>query len=83
MLDHCVVEIEISIGRHADDRVVLSQHWIELPGLAAEKSPEIIKTERIRPPIERTGWSLLVIGCQVPLADRSSVIAVELECLGD
>src|SRR5262249_35003818 len=83
MLDHRVVKIEILVGRHADDRVVLSQHWIELAGFAAEKAPEIIEAERVRPSIEWPGWSLLVVGCQVPLPDGSGIVAVELKCLGD
>src|SRR5262245_6844683 len=83
MLDHCVVEIEILVRRHADDRVVLSQHRIELPGFTAQKSPEIIEAERVRPAIERPGWSLLVVRCQVPFADRSGVVAVELKNLGN
>ena len=83
MLDHCVIKIKILIRRHADDRVVLSQHRIELAGFAAEKSPEVIEAERVRPAIERPGWSLLVVGCQVPLADRSGVVAVGLKNLGD
>src|SRR5262249_52448365 len=68
---------------HADDCVVLSQHRIELAGFATEKSPEIIEAERVRPAIERPGWSLLVVGCEVPLADRSGVVAVELKNLRD
>src|SRR4029077_16320365 len=83
MLDHCVVKIEILVRWHADDRVVLRQHRIELAGFAAEKSPEIIETEPVRPAIERPGWSLLVVGCHVPLADRSGVVAVELKNLCD
>src|SRR6516162_8770607 len=83
MLDHRVVEIEILVLRHADDRVVLSQHRIELAGFATEKSPEIIEAERVRPAIERAGWSLLVVGCQVPLADSCGVVAVELKNLCD
>src|SRR5262249_27353903 len=83
MLDHRVVEIEILVCRHADDRVVLSQHRIELAGFASEKTPEIIEAERIGPAIERPGWPLLVVRCQVPLADRSGVVAVELKNLRD
>src|SRR6188768_3473997 len=83
MLDHCVIKIEILFLRHADDRVVLGQHRIELTGFAAEKSPEIIEAERVRPAIERSGWSLLSVGCQVPLADRSGVVAVGLKNLRD
>src|SRR4029077_16676600 len=83
MLDHCVIKIEILVLRHADDRVVFSQHRIELARFAAEKSPEIIEAERIRPAIERPRWSLLIVGCQVPLADRSRVIAIGLKNLGD
>src|SRR4029079_6588059 len=83
MRDHCVIKIEILVLRHADDRVVLSQHRIELAGFAAEKSPEIIEAERVRPTIESPGWSVLIVGCQVPLADRSGVVAVELKNLRD
>src|SRR5437762_11895236 len=83
MLDHCVIKKEILVLRHADDRVVLTQHRIELAGFAAEKSPEIIEAERVRPAIKRPGRSLLVVGCDVPLADRSGVIAVALKNLGD
>ena len=81
MLDHCVIKKEILVLRHADDRVVLGQHRIELAGFAAEKSPEIIEAERVRPAIERPGWSLLVVGRQMPLADRGSIVAVELKNL--
>src|SRR4030095_15709726 len=83
MFDHCVVEIEILVRRHADDRVVLRHHRTELAGFAAEKSPEIIEAERVRPAIERPGWSLLVVGCHVPLADRSGVVSVALKNPGD
>src|SRR5262245_32280733 len=81
MLDHCIVKIEIFVRRYTDDRVVFSQHWIELAGFAAEKSPEIIEAERVWPAIERPGWSLLVVGCQVPLADCGGVVAVTLKNL--
>ena len=83
MLDHCVIKIEILVLRHADDRIVLSQHRIELAGFAAEKSPEIIESDRVRPAIERLRWALLSVGCQVPLADRSGVVAVGLKNLVD
>src|SRR6266496_941451 len=71
MFDHCVVKIEILVRRHADDGVVLGHHRIELAGFAAEKSPEVIEAKRVRPTIERSGWSLLIVGCYMPLADRS------------
>src|SRR5207342_117421 len=83
MLDHCVIKIEILVLRHADDRVVLSHHRIELSGFAAEKSPEIIEAERVRPAIEGHRWALLSVGGQVPLPDRSGVVAVSLKNLGD
>ena len=83
MLDHCVIEIEILFLRHADDRVVLRHHRIELAGFAAEKAPEIIEAERVRPAIEGPCCALLVVGCHVPLADRSGVVAVALKNLGD
>src|SRR5204863_9608249 len=83
MLDHGVIKIEIFILRHADDRVVLGQHRIELAGFAAEQSPEVIEAERVRPAIERPGWSLLVVGRQMPLADRGSIVAVALKTLRD
>src|SRR5262249_21864159 len=72
MLDHGVIKIKILIRRYADDRVVLSQHRIELAGFTAEKSPEIIEAERVRPAIERPSWPLLVVGRQMPFADRGS-----------
>src|SRR5438128_9835808 len=81
MLDHCVIKKEILALRHADDRVVLGQHRIELAGFAAEKSPKIIEAERVRPAIERPSCALLVIGCQMPLADGSGVVAVVLKNL--
>src|SRR3954462_13271135 len=83
MLDHGVIKIEILVLRHADDCVVLSQHRIELTGFAAEKSPEIIEAERVRPAIERSGWSLLIVRGEVPLAEGSGVVAVALKNLGD
>src|SRR5437762_4768477 len=83
MLDHRVIQIKVFLLRHADDRIVLGQHRIELAGFAAEKSPEIIEAERVRPAIERPGWSLLIVWCQVPLADGSGVVAVGLKNLGD
>src|SRR2546423_355169 len=83
MLDHRIVEIKVFLLRHANDAVVLGQNWIELAGLAAEKAPEIIEAQRIRPAIERPGWPLLVVGRQVPLAHRSSVVAVALKNLRD
>src|SRR5262249_42453234 len=81
VLDHCVIEIEILFRRYADDCVVLSQHRIELAGFAAEKSPEIVEAERVGPAIERPSCALLVIGCHVPLADGSGVVAVILKDL--
>src|SRR4029453_1698930 len=83
MLDHRGVKIEILVRRHADDRVVLSHHRVELAGFAAEKSPEIIEAERVRPAIERSARALLVVGCQMPFADRSGVVAVALKNPGD
>src|SRR5262245_18415635 len=83
MFDHCVVEIEILVRRHPDDRVVLRHHRIELDSFAAEEAPEIIKPERVRPAINWTGWSLLVVGCHMPLADGSGVIVIELKNLVD
>src|ERR1700741_2967644 len=83
MLDHRVVQIKVLLFRYADDRVVLGQHRIELAGFAAEKSPEIVEAERVRPAIKRPGRSLLVVGREGPLAERSGVVAVELKNLSD
>src|SRR6476646_888818 len=83
MLNHRVIEIKVFVFRHAYDRVVLTQHWIELAGFAAEKSPEIIEAERVGPAIKRPGRSLLGIRRKMPFADCSGVVAVELKNLGN
>src|SRR5690242_1051601 len=83
MLDHCIIKIEVLVCRHSDDRVVLSQYRVELAGFAAEKTPEIIEAKGVWPAIKRTSWSLLVVGCQVPLPDRRRFVAVELKNLCD
>src|SRR5262249_15868212 len=79
MLDHCVIEVEVLFFGDADDRLFFSLIRIERAGFAAEKSPEIVEAERVRPAIEGPGGALLVVGCHVPLSDRSGVVAVELK----
>ena len=83
MIGHRVIEIKVFILRHADDFVVLDKERIELTSFSAEKSPEIIKAQRVRPAIERACRPLLRVGCEMPLADRSSVVAIELKNLRD
>src|SRR5262249_4241251 len=83
MLDHRVVEIEIFVRRHADDAVVLSQNRIELARFTAEKSPEIIKAQRVRPAIEWPRWPLLFVWRKMPFADCGSAVTVKLKNLGD
>src|SRR5207249_2949833 len=83
VVDHGFVEIEVLLLRHADDLVILGKKRIELTGFAAEKSPEIIETERVRPSIKRARRPLLRIRCKMPLADRRSVVTVGLKNLRD
>ena len=83
VVDHGFVEIEVLLLRHADDLVILGKKRIELTGFAAEKSPEIIETERVRPSIKRARRPLLRIRCKMPLADRRSVVTVGLKDLRD
>ena len=80
---HRVIEIKVLLLRHADDLVILDKDRIELACFTAEKSPEIIKAQRVRPAIERACRPLLRVGCKMPLADRSCVIAVDLKNLCD
>src|SRR5436190_4035911 len=83
VIDHGVVEIKILLFRHADNLVVFSKERIELTVFSAEKSPEIIEAERVRPSIERARRPLLRIRCKMPLADGRSVITVGLKNLRD
>src|SRR5439155_14799991 len=80
---HRVVEIEILLLRHADDAVILCKDRIELSAFSAEKSPEIIEAKCVRPAVKRARRPLLRLRCQMPLADRSRVIAVTLKNLCD
>src|SRR6266403_2174098 len=83
VVDHGVVEIKILFLRHANNVVILRKKRIELAGFAAEKSPEIIETERVRPSIKRARRPLLRIRCKMPLADRRSVVTVGPKNLPD
>ena len=83
VLDHRVIEIEVFVFRHPDDRVVLRENGIELAGFASKKAPEIIESQRIRPAIKRSSGSLLRIRRKMPFADRSGIVAIELKSLGD
>ena len=71
-----------SVG-HPDDRVVLGQDRVVLARLTAEESVEVVESQPARPAIERAGGALLVVGRQVPLAERGGGVAVALEDLGD
>ena len=67
---HCVVEIKVLLLRHTDDAVVLGEERIELTVFSAEKSPEIIEAERVRPAIERARGPCCESGvrCHLPIA---------------
>src|SRR4029077_5946567 len=75
--------MEIFLLGHADDAVILCKNRIELTAFSAEKSPEIIEAECARPVVKRARRPLLRVRCQMPLADRSRVIAVALKNLCD
>src|SRR5438093_13046887 len=66
MLCHCVIEIKVLLFRHTDDLVVLSQKRIELTVFSAEKSPEIIEAERVRPAVKGTRRPLLRVRREMP-----------------
>ena len=73
-----VGEVVVLSRRHADDRVVLGNDRIVLARLAAEEAPKVIEAQSARPAVERSGRPLLVVGRQVPLAERRGVVAIAL-----
>src|SRR5260370_32192770 len=83
MVCPCIVEIEVFLVRDAKDLIILNENRIELTGFSAEKSPEIVEAECVRPSIKRTRRPLLRIRCKMPLADRRSVVTVGLKNLCD
>ena len=83
VVDHRIIEIKVFVLRHADDVVVLGKQRIELTVFSSKKSPEVVKPERVRPAIKRTCGPLLRVGCEMPLADRSSVVTIGPKNLRD
>ena len=83
MVGQCRVQIEVFLFWHADDRVVLRQERIELTIFGAEEPPKIIKAQRVRPAVKGAGWSLLIVRCEMPLAEGSGSVAVPLQDLRD
>src|SRR5437660_5533166 len=83
MVCHRVIKIEVLLLRDANDLIILNENRIELTGFSAEKSPEIVEAECVRPSIKRTRSPLLRIRCKMPLADRRSVVTVGLKNLCD
>src|SRR5262245_29628267 len=79
---HVRWEVVVLPPRHADDRVVLGDDRIVLPARAAEEPPEIVEAERVWPAVERSARPLLIVGCEVPLAERRGAVAVALEDFG-
>ena len=78
---HRIIEIKVFLLWDTNDAVVLGKDGIKLTGFSTQKSPEIVKAQRIRPTIKRPRWSLLRVRCEMPLADRSGVITVGLKNL--
>src|SRR5262249_6092928 len=69
--------------RHAEDGVVLGDDRVVLPAGATEEAPEVVEPQAARPAVERPGRPLLVVGRQVPLAERGGAVPVALEGAGD
>src|SRR3989440_12236016 len=69
--------------RHADDAFILCKDGIELTTFSASNPPKMIEAKCVRPAVKRARRPLLRVRCQMPLADRSRVIAVALKNLCD
>ena len=67
----------------ADDRVVLRDQRVKLPGLGAQEPPEMVKSPAHRPAVVRARRALHVVGGQVPLAEPAGGIAVLLQHPGE
>ena len=63
----------------ADHLLVLGDHRVVLPRLAAEEAPEVVEPEAGRPAVERPRESLLVVRGEVPLPEPSRQVAVLLQ----
>ena len=83
LVGHRVREVEVLVLGHADRRVVLRDHGIELARLAAEEAPEVVEAPGVRPAVEGARRALHVVGRQVPLAEGRGDVAVHLQGLRD
>ena len=83
VVDHRVIQIKVLLLGYAYDLVVLGEERIELTVFSAEKTPEIVEAQRVRPAIKRPRRSLLRVRCKMPLADCGGVVAVALKNFRD
>ena len=71
LVGHRVREVEVLVLGHADRRVVLGDHGIELARLAAEEAPEVVEAPGVRPAVEGPAgpctWS--GVRCHLPKAE--------------
>ena len=74
-----VVRIVLGALRYADRLLVLGDQRFELPCLASQEAPEVVEPQPRRPAIERPSRSLLVVGCEMPLAERRGHVPVLLQ----
>src|SRR5205814_2286859 len=66
---------------NADELLVLGDHRVVLTGFGSQEAPVVVKAPGVGPVVERTGRALLLLGRQMPLADRRRRVAVLVEDL--
>src|SRR5207247_1963389 len=64
-----------------DELLVLGDHRVVLTGLGSKEAPVVVEAPGVGPVIERAGRALLLLGRQVPLADRRCRVTVLLQDL--
>src|SRR5450755_1096324 len=51
---------------NTDELLVLGDHRVELTGLGSQETPVVVEPPGVGPVIERAGWPLLLLRCQMP-----------------
>ena len=80
---HVCREIIVLPFGNSQNGVVLGHNRVVLSACSAEETPEVIEAEAARPAVERTCRALLVVGCEMPFAERRGRVAAALKDLRD
>ena len=70
------VVLVVTLGRSADDLLVLGQARVPLARTATGETVEVVKAPPVGPTVELARGTLLAVRCQMPLSDSCCAVAV-------